>query len=258
MLEAYSVLILPDVHVPYHDKRAIDAVLDFATDESWDEIVQLGDFLDIDPVSSHNKGKPGNNEGKRLIDEFSQGKDLLDQISAAVFRRNSECKRTILEGNHEHRVNRFLQEQPALEGLIEVEHGLELESKGWNYVRAHSKGDSHVINGTHLIHGISASDAHAKRTAISWGANVIYGHTHCVQSYSHKMRGNNRTVIARSIGCLCRLRPAYLHCQPDKWSHAFAVMHINTRHRITVTVCEIENGRFAAPNGRIYGAKKKK
>ena len=44
----HDVLVLPDLQVPYEDKRSLAAVEKVMGEYEWDEIVQLGDCFDFD------------------------------------------------------------------------------------------------------------------------------------------------------------------------------------------------------------------
>ena len=49
------LLIVPDVHVPYHDKRAWELMLAVGKDLKPQVLVSLGDMMDFYSVSSHSK-----------------------------------------------------------------------------------------------------------------------------------------------------------------------------------------------------------
>ena len=51
-------LIVPDTHVPYHDRPAVQAMCGYAATHPrpWDGIVFLGDFADCKAVNPHLSG----------------------------------------------------------------------------------------------------------------------------------------------------------------------------------------------------------
>ena len=49
------ILIIPDVHAPYHDKKAWALVMKVAHAFKWDKVVCLGDFFDCYAISSYRK-----------------------------------------------------------------------------------------------------------------------------------------------------------------------------------------------------------
>jgi len=50
-----TALIIPDAHIPFHDKQAYGLMLKVAQDVMPDEIVILGDYGDFNSVSGHDK-----------------------------------------------------------------------------------------------------------------------------------------------------------------------------------------------------------
>lgn len=251
-LSAYRLLVLPDMHVPVHDRKALSAVLKYAKDESFDEVIQIGDFMDMMVVSSHEKENARGLEGMRLEADYKLGREILDGITKAVQVKNSKCKRVLLEGNHEYRIERFIDKYPGFEGLVEIEKGLELTVSGWKWVRAWSKGDIYGVGNLFFTHGRYHNDHHAKTHATRYAVNLIYGHVHSIQTYSLPRFGSNKAVIARSIGCLCNLNQGYMRGAPTAWQQAVADIWVDYSGRSTISLIEISDGRFVAPNGKTY------
>jgi predicted phosphodiesterase len=50
-----KILLISDVHVPYHDKKAFNLVLEVGKKLKVDQVVIGGDFIDNYSVSSHDK-----------------------------------------------------------------------------------------------------------------------------------------------------------------------------------------------------------
>jgi len=170
------VLILPDIHLPYEDKRSVGAVLNYAATKHWDECVQLGDFVDMNSVSSHNKGKPLLVEGERLADDYEYANEFLDCLTQAVRAKNPKCKITLLKGNHEYRVDRYVEEHPALEGMIETKVGLRLKERGIQQINCYPGGELYKIGKLTFTHGYWCNEHHAKKHADYYGCSIVYGH----------------------------------------------------------------------------------
>lgn len=86
-----------------------------------DIIVHIGDNWDLAALSSYDKGQLSA-EGKRLnqdIEAGTKGMQLIDDEIAKV--EGYVPRKIITFGNHEHRADRFVQENPELEGLIGTE-----------------------------------------------------------------------------------------------------------------------------------------
>lgn len=93
-----------------------------------DVVIDLGDGSDFPSISRHNSAMA--QEGLRLkadIDAYNEGEALLAEGMGGFKPR----RKVGLRGNHEHRMVKFVEEHPVLEGLI----GLHLlNDKGWELV----------------------------------------------------------------------------------------------------------------------------
>lgn len=249
------VLVLPDVQCYWDDGVAgVDlktwkAVLEYAKDFTWDECVIVGDFLDFNCISSHNEKKPRLNEAQRISLDYEVGNQLLDELQAAL---GKKTKVVLIEGNHEYRMQRFVDACPQLEGSLEVEVGLNLETRGVKYVKFWSDGSVYKIGKACFIHGRHTNEFHAKKHVIEYGTNVFYGHTHDVQSYAQVLKGDNKTIVGQSLGCLCVYNLPYMQGRPSKWQQAFAVFHFFPDGYFNYTITRIFNHRFVSPEGKLY------
>jgi predicted phosphodiesterase len=163
------LLFVPDVHRPYHDKRAWRLLLRAARAFRPHRIVVLGDFGDFYSISSHSKDP---NRARLLDQELSSvaaGLTDLERIGAG--------ERYFIAGNHEHRLERYLCDRaPELYNVVRLDALLELQARGWHYTayRDHLKiGRLYVTHDT----GTAGSAAHV-RARSTFEASVVIGHTH--------------------------------------------------------------------------------
>lgn len=107
-----KTLVLSDVHIPYHDPRAIEMVLRHAEEENVNAIVILGDLIDFYKVSVFRK-KPGK---KDVNEELIIARAFLLDLR----KRFPGAKIHYLFGNHEERIeNYILSNAPELHGILE-------------------------------------------------------------------------------------------------------------------------------------------
>lgn len=198
------MIVLPDLQVPYQDEKSLKAVEKYIADNVWDEYINLGDYIDFDSISFFSRGKPRQTEAKRIISDYDEANKILDRHQNIILKKNPSAKFTLLEGNHEHRVERYLDEYPQLEGMIEVENGLNLKKRKINWVRCYDKGNLYKIGKACFHHGKYITQMHSKKMVEYYGINIFYGHTHDVQSFSKVNYGKNETLVGQSLGCLCR------------------------------------------------------
>lgn len=117
-------IALFDIHYPTHDKAALNVVKQFIKDFKPDHLVYGGDQLDMDTLSVFNIKKPKLLEGKRLKQEYRDfDAEILKPIEQAV---PSSCKKYFIIGNHEYRVDRYIERNPQVEGFYEVKNNLDL------------------------------------------------------------------------------------------------------------------------------------
>lgn len=246
-------IVLPDIHVPYHDKRTLAAVEAYMADYRWNYWIQLGDFMDFDQISHWNKGLPGNVVNKTVAKDYREANAVLDRQQAILHRRNPEVKMSLLSGNHEGRVTKYLAEHPELKGTIEVPISLRLKERGIRWIDFWDKGEVLKIGNAHFIHGVYTGNNHAKRHVENFGVNVYYGHTHDVMSWPKVLRGNDKTIEAHSLGCLSRYDLPYLNGRPTNWQQCFGVFHFFDDGFYNMYAVRIFKHRFVSPEGRVYG-----
>jgi len=220
------VLVLPDIHVPYQDEPTLRVVEAYMADHKWDELIYLGDLMDFDFISSFNRESARQLEGRRFKKDYNEAEKLLKRHIGIVRKKNPDCKVVYLEGNHEQRVQRFLDASPNAEGYIEVPIALKLDELGVQWVPNWSTGKLYRIGNAYFSHGLYTNMYHAKKMAESFGACIYYGHTHDMQAISVVHRAKKHTMEGQSLGCLCREDQAYMKGKPNKWQQGFGVLHV--------------------------------
>src|ERR1022692_1014035 len=170
-------VVLADLHYQVHCKKSMKAVFQFIKQHrnQIDSVTLLGDFLDCGDVSRHTKGKPRlRTRGgyKKDIDGFKR--DILDPLDALLKR---SCKKTAIEGNHEDWLQDTLDEQPELEGLLEIPELLGLKQRNWRWVTC---GKHITIGHVTLLHGdqIGSGTHVAKKLVEQVGGTAVMGHVH--------------------------------------------------------------------------------
>ncbi len=250
------VLFLPDIHlrpaaegVPSgEDIETLKAVGRYVDDYRWDEVVLAGDLVDLDCISSHNHGKPKLVEGRRLQKDYDYANRWLDQWQA----RTPGAKWTLIEGNHEYRAVRYAEAFPAMAGKVEVPVNLRLKERGIGWVPFWSEGKLYQIGNAYFGHGRSTTKYHAQKNLTDFGVPYYYGHTHDVQEFSMTRHGDDKTICAKSYGCLCRYNQPYMQGKPSKWQQAFGVFHFKPNGFFNDYCVKIFGNHFTSPEGQGY------
>lgn len=245
-----KIVVIPDLHARAksggEDKRSLAAVEKYIKDTGCDEILQIGDFLDFDCISDHNAFNLRATENTSIEADYAVGNKILD-------RWQKLCKNvTILEGNHDFRVERFIDAYPRMAGSLEVDKGLHLADRGVKWVRSWSKGDTYKIGNAVFIHGLYTNEHHAKKHVQAFGRPVFYGHTHDIQQFSQVTAGDNKTVLGQSLGCLCDYRQQYMKGRPNRWQQAFGVFYFQANGYFNYYIPMIFNHQFTSPEGEVY------
>ena len=174
------VLVLPDIHlrpamngVPSgEDTETLSALQRYVANYSWNQVVMLGDLMDFDCISTHNINKLRLVEGRRIQRDYDHGNRFLDSWQRAT----PGAVWTLIEGNHDERIERYIDANPALEGSLEIEAKLDLKSRGIRWVRFWSKGEIYSIGNAHFGHGLYTNKYHAEKHAAEYGVCFFYGH----------------------------------------------------------------------------------
>ncbi len=239
MVQKY--LLLPDTHAPFENKRACNAVCEFAETYKPDHLLHIGDVGDYQSVSYWLKNKRKDLEGKKLKNDLDAAAGLLKLFGSIA----PNATKTVLLGNHDHWVYDYINEHPELEGLFSVERSY-LEA-GWKTI---PWNELHKIGKLYTTHGLYTNKYHANSTVHALSASVIYGHTHDHQVYPESFMDGEK--MAMSIGCLCDMNPEYLKNRPKKWMNGFATVDILPNGQFFPDFIKIVDGKFCRM-GKIYG-----
>lgn len=250
----YKVLAIPDCQVPYHDKESMKAVEKYMSDEKWDEVVYMGDFLDCHQLASFTENVP-EALTHSLAADYKIANEILDRHQKIVRRRNPKAKFTFLFGNHSDRVRRFMDKHPQLKGIIDVDINLRLKERGMKVVKCYPDGELHRIGKAYFHHGLYTSANHPKKMADNFGVPIFYGHTHDVQTYSKVLWGKDKTIVGQSLGCLCRYDLDYVGTNPTNWQQAVTTFYFRRGGNFNYYVSSIFNHAFTAPNGKNYDSR---
>lgn len=256
-----DLVIIPDIHFPYHHAAAVEAVLEFIRDTKPEAAVQLGDAFDFYGVSIYPK-KPAKmrDGGARLIDEVKVGKPFFREVVRIVKEVH------YLPGNHEERIQRnVVQAYPALDGLpaFDLPSLLELppEVKCHGYGVKLRIGNLTVTHGDKLRRGRFLPKYPAAMILAKYpDMNLAIGHTHKIDRASNTIyyADGRRHFAARYIGWLGDASKIDYEDDPD-YQLGFAYVEFwreNGKIRHTFHQIEMVDGCFSW-NGKVYGAKKR-
>lgn len=229
-------LLIPDCHVPFHDRAAFRLALRAAKAIKANNAVVLGDFLDFFAVSSHPKDPSRKQD---LQAEIDAGNAALDEI-------DSVCRgeRIYIEGNHEERLQRYLTDKaPALFRTLSLPKLLNVTKRGWKFVpyRDHVR-----VGRMFFTHDCGKAGRSANIDAMNaFQGNVVIGHNHRM-SYNVEGSARGKPHLGATLGWLGDFSQLdYGHkirAQRD-WVHGFGVMYVEPGGNVHVTPVPIVDGK---------------
>jgi len=250
----HTAVALFDMHIRTHPtdlkkcgwepriSKALLAALKFCDDFKPDRTILGGDILDLPEISRFTERKKIQRERLRLNHTFDCVNQILDRVD-----KFTKKKVFYLKGNHEAWLDMWIEENPALQGLISLEKNLRLHERNYKVI---PENKVLKIGHARFIHGWFYNVHHSKKTVNAMGDNVFYGHTHDVQSYT-KAHYQQKPIIGRSIGSLCDLDPIWRKGRPNRWVNGFGVSYFFPNGNFTFYNPIIIDGRFIW-NGKIY------
>lgn len=174
-------IVLPCVHVPFENKKIILGIQELIKDLGLKlrGFHIIGDFLDMNTLSEHDKGMIGI-AGLTLGQEYAAGNELLDKFDSLL---HDGVNKSYLFGNHEDRFFRHIKKSDNskyADALISPTQGLKLKERGYT-VKERWKEDS-IKLGEHLelIHGEFCSASPARTHLSKYKSSLMFGHTHRV------------------------------------------------------------------------------
>lgn len=212
----FSTLLNRGKHslLPFHDRRAIDAAFQIIENIQPDKIIWLGDVNDFTMFTDKFIRKP---------EFYFNTQPMLVEASWAVAQTKKLCNDiSVLEGNHEDRINRMMMthlldayglkpgdllDAPA---VMSVDNLIGYSRMGVDYIDSYPDGEVWINDNIKCVHGNvvrGGIGATAKATISNEFASVVFGHIHKIELSTKTIRTRNgvQYMQAFSPGCLCHI-----------------------------------------------------
>ena len=220
-------VLIPDMHIPWHDVRAFDVAYKIMHDlPKIDELIILGDFTDHYAFSFHDDLPSMIGMKTAFEDEIYHANKILDRLD--ILNAN---KKIFLEGNHEYRLSRYMGK--FARAIFDEHHNEKLfkcEERGWQCIPFARKN-------AYQLHRVLDTDVYCRHAPFSQGVHcaastlqkknisLIFGHTHRVQRIIKK-KGNGEYIEGISNGCLIDFKaPVFSYMDTDDWAQAISVVY---------------------------------
>lgn len=253
---------IPDIHFPYQDREALDAVVACLRDYKPNCIVLAGDVLDCSCLSRHETPIAKLRDIKyHLREEISQAKPFLEEILSI-----SNNNVIWLEGNHEYRRQEIIKTHPGLldlpaltaENLFEIPKGIRFLPRGQRL----RVGNMFFEHGDQIIN--SRGSKHIANTLLTRRPylNTFVGHWHCIDSKSSTVylpeTDEPELFMCASVGHLSTVRDHAHYAKLPNWTHGFATFDTwqqNNKTRFNFNQIRIFDAEFIF-NGKLYSGQK--
>lgn len=241
-----TVLIVPDSHHPFEDKRAWALMLKVGKALKPKHVIHLGDLVDFYALSFHDKDPE---RALRLDEELEAGKQALRQLKALGAATN-----VLLGSNHHDRLIRYMRNKaPELKHLLTEEKLLDLATIGFKLTPYRSSFKLGKMRYTHDV-GLAGQNA-ARKSMEAVGKNLIIGHVHRIEYVvGGTLEGEHR--LGASVGWLGD-RNAIDYMHRDKvakdWALGFGVGYLDTETQYThIVPVAIMPNYSCVVNGILY------
>lgn len=223
-----KVLVISDVHFPYHDTDALNVITKLVRNNKFHTIILNGDIIDCTRLSTkfHNPSKTF------FEDELEMARQFISVLKYES--RNKNVNIIYNLGNHETRANKYLAEKaPELYNVfVPFEKLLNMD----DVILAGGT----VINSNLLVkHGeIVRKDCgqSAMGEMLKEFKSGVSGHTHRL------CRVHYRGRVWIECGCLCSLNPIYVN-NPN-WQQGFAILEYKKKELIKSMAIPIVSGEL--------------
>lgn len=158
----------------------------FIVDKQPDIIVNAGDFADMPSLSSYDVGKKSF-EGRRYVHDIEAARRGMEALLSPINEYNTKQRRNgkrqyrprmvLTLGNHENRIDRAIESDPKIEGVLSV-RDLGYEEFGWE---VYPFLEVVVINGIAFSHYFTSGLL--GRPVVSATACLNKKHMSCIQGH---------------------------------------------------------------------------
>ena len=228
-----KILVLPDTQVKYgQDFSFLTCIGNYIVEKKSDVVVMLGDFCDLESLSSYDVGKKSF-EGRRYVNDMNAAREAMNALLSPLKAYNKEQKRQkrkpykpeliMLHGNHEARITTAINNDPKLDGLISLN---DLPFEDWEVIPFL---EVKVIGGIAFSHYMCAGLMGKPITSAQ--ALLTKKHMSCVvghqqgRNIAFGQRADGTQMTAIISGSCYEEDQLYLNSQTNKCWHGLWMLH---------------------------------
>jgi hypothetical protein len=225
-----KILVIPDVQAKHgHDFSFLNKLGQYIVEKQPDKIICLGDFADMPSLSSYDVGKK-TFEGRRYRLDVAAAREAMLSLLEPLWNYNCinpeyNPEMIMLYGNHEHRINRAVNDDPKLDGVLSLED-LGYEEFGWKTVPFL---DVIVVDGIAFSHYFTTGLA--GRPAATASAQLAKKHMSCIAGHQQGLqiatayRADGQPLTSLICGSFYEHNEDYMSSQGNKHWRGVLMLH---------------------------------
>lgn len=229
-----NILVLCDIHLPYHHKNALKVAIEDGVRRGVDTVILNGDTIDFYSISRFIKDP----KFRDLTKELQVARQFLKYLRATF----PDALIIFKTGNHEDRWKHHIWNHAAdFANLLNLDDVLHLNDFGIHFVddkQLIKAGKLYIAHG-HEIFSASGAINVARNFRLKANDNVLFGHFHRTQDDYARDLGNSFKG-AWAVGSLCGLSPLYMPI--NQWNNGFAVVEVEDSGMFEIHNKKVLNG----------------
>lgn len=235
-----NILVISDLHIPYHDVDAITTAIEYGLKNEVNTIFINGDLIDFHQLSRFEK-----DPRKRSVkEEFSATKHFLQSLREAF----PQIDIFWLKGNHDVRYEKWLMTKVYEvfdDEYYHLEQRLALNEQKIQLIDDNilvKAGKLSITHGHHIMKGFFSPVNSARGAWMKAKQSVLIGHVHKVSNHV-EVNMDGQTFGCWSTGSLCELKPSY-NPLVSNYQHGFAHVTIDRSGDFSVRNFQIIDGKL--------------
>jgi len=234
-----DILLLSDIHVPWHNIPALTLALKYGLENGVNTILLNGDIIDFYAISRFEKDPRKRNFGHEVL-MTRQFLTTLRKLfpDAAIYYK---C------GNHDVRYDHYIMRNaPDLLGMDEFSFTslMKLDELNIKFIpdkQVIHAGKLTILHGHELGASVFSPVNIARGLFLRAKDNALCGHHHQASEHTEP-NINGKLTTCWSVACLCELHPDYMPI--NKHHHGFAHVKVMDTGEFEVSNYRIVNGKI--------------
>lgn len=219
-------VVVPDIHVPYHDVRALKILIKVIKALQPHYLIVLGDSLDFYQLSKFDKDPLRKTS---VSDDVTDFRDVLRQLDGAC---PLKTEKVFLEGNHEHRLQKWIWANATELGKMipSLEAYCGFKQLGWRFFKY---GEFYRLGDVLYMHGDRCGMNVSMNMIRKYGCSVVHGHDHgaAIRWFANAVG----RMFALNCGHLSDMKQQeYLYGGVADWTQGFGLVEYSDDLKIAV------------------------